>query len=84
MSKIKHSHIPIEIAFIYHCYVDFSGKQSTVYTGHFDTIYEIEAIVKILLDLSSEAKMLTHNPCEVWRKVDSCYQVKLLALNFMT
>ncbi|XP_028414465.1 gamma-tubulin complex component 6-like [Dendronephthya gigantea] len=54
--------------------LDFTEKQSTVYTGCFDAIYEIEAIIKILLDLSTEAEMLTRNPCEVWRKVDSCYQ----------
>jgi hypothetical protein len=56
-------------------FVDFNLSQSSVYTGHLDVVSEVEAVVKVLLALSKEAEMLSHDPCEVWRKVDPCYQV---------
>ncbi|CAB3981305.1 Gamma-tubulin complex component 6 [Paramuricea clavata] len=57
--------------------LDFNVSRSSVYTGHLDVVSEVEAVVKILLALSKEAEMLSHDPCEVWRKVDPCYQISL-------
>lgn len=55
--------------------VDFTPSRSSAYTGNLDVVNEVDAITKILLALSNEAKMLIRDPCEVWRKVDLYYQV---------
>ena len=51
------------------CFIGFSPRRSSVYTGNLNVVHEVEAVIKILLALSNEAEMLIHDPCEVWRKV---------------
>jgi hypothetical protein len=61
--------------FLHSCFIEFTPCLLSMYTGKLDVVNEVAPIIKVLLALSNEAKMFTHDPCEVWRKVDCIFQV---------